>query len=228
MCDMQHPGDHAIQFGAVEDLLPVRRDDRLAPVVHRDQASLGERVRSAQRVRQRDLGVPEQHRLGGCLGYANGVDRFLQRLGEQPADHAGDGLDERRLQEGELLHRHPVHVEYRCVHRPDHCLGPISGNAVAGRAVACRAVACRAVACRGRPRLDGSHHFLRCCLAAEGIGPFLLARTLQEHRRMTGMRDRQVQILTPGEDAGVGGGWVQGQHDRTRLGGWDDSRRDIP
>jgi hypothetical protein len=54
-------------------------------------------------VGERDLGVSLEHRLGRRLGNTDGVDGLLQRLLEQRADHAGDGLDQGVLEDGELL-----------------------------------------------------------------------------------------------------------------------------
>jgi hypothetical protein len=98
------------------------------------------------------------------------VHGLTERLVEEGADHARDGLDEGRLELGELLDRDPVHVDDGGVDRPHGRLH----DRLLGRVV----------------RLDGGDGVLRCGDAAERVRPFLGRLPLQEDRRVAGVRDR--------------------------------------
>ena len=91
--DAQHPGDDLVEFAIVEDLHPVVAHDALSAIVHRDQARIGEQVRAAQSIGQRDLHMSEKHCLCGGFGHthrAPGVE-LPQALVTHPGIDVADG-----------------------------------------------------------------------------------------------------------------------------------------
>ena len=178
-----------VELVVPEDDLPVVLDDLAAAVVHGDEARVGERVVALEGVGQRHLGVAEEDRARGRLGDAHGVDRLVQRLLEEVADHAGDGLDEGRLALRELLDGDPVHVDDRRVHRADDGLGLGALGLVAA--------------------LVGGQHVLGSRDAAEGVGVLLLGRAAQEDRRVARVSHGVVHVVARVEQVRVGGGRVE-------------------
>jgi hypothetical protein len=74
-----------------------------------------------------------------------------------------------------------------------------------------------ALVCSGGVLVDRGHDVLRGGLAAEGVGPFFLGGALKEHGRVARVGHGLDDVLALGEQAGVGGGRVEGEQDRTGL-----------
>src|SRR4029453_6690974 len=120
--EVQHLHEYVVELLIVEDRLPVFLDDLLAPVLHRDQTGVGERVVAAKSVGESDLDVTHQHGTGGGFWHSSSVNSLLQCVVEQVADHARDNLDQGGLEVGELLDRDPMDVDNGGVHQPDNRL----------------------------------------------------------------------------------------------------------
>ena len=120
--ELQHSCDDSVELSLIEDLAPVILDDRLAAVLHRDLAGVGEWVGSAQRIGESDLDVTEEDCLGRRARNAHGVHGFFERIAQQGSDHACDGFNQCRLKERELLDRDPEDVDHRPIDNPDESL----------------------------------------------------------------------------------------------------------
>ena len=100
-------------------------------------------------------------------------------------------FDQGGLEVGQLLDRHPMHVDHRRVHEPDHLLGDRDLLLVAG--------------------LEGGDDVLCSGDAAERVIQLRLSLALQEHRRVARVSYGVLDISSLVQQIGVRGRRVQGE-----------------